>query len=111
MSLPSPSRASLRFGLLVYIVLTASACYVLILRGLESAPPFVFAGLRTTLGGATILLFAKIFSKRVVPEKRLWKWILPVALTATTLTFGSMFLSPSFAGAGMASILRRPFTR
>jgi drug/metabolite transporter (DMT)-like permease len=78
---------------------------VFILRGLESAPPFVFAGLRTTLGGATILLFAKIFSKRVVPEKRLWKWILPVALTATTLTFGSMFLSPSFTGAGMASIL------
>lgn len=103
-SLPQ-TPALLRFGLLAYIVLTASACYVLILRGLESAPPFAFAGLRTMFGGAAVLLFAGISARRVVPERRLWKWVLPVALTATTLTFGSMFLSPSFAGAGMASIL------
>jgi len=91
--------------MLAYIVLTASACYVLILQGLNSAPPFAFAGLRTLLGGAAILGFAALTGQRAIPEKRLWKWIPPVALTATTLTFGSMFLSPSFAGAGLASIL------
>lgn len=95
----------LRHGMLAYIVLTASTCYVLILQGLHSAPPFAFAGLRTLLGGAAILGFSALVRQRTIPEKRLWKWIPLVSLTATTLTFGSMFLSPSFAGAGLASIL------
>ena len=95
----------LRIGLLAYIVVTASACYVLILKGLESAPPLAFAGYRTILGGLSLILFSALSGQRVLPERRLWAWLPLVALTATTLTFGSMFLSPSFAGAGLASIL------
>jgi len=95
----------LRIGLLAYIVVTASACYVLILKGLESAPPLAFAGARTILGGLSLILFSVLSGQRVLPERRLWGWLPLVALTATTLTFGSMFLSPGYAGAGLASIL------
>lgn len=90
---------------LAYIIIVSSACYVLILRGLESAPPFAFGGFRTILGGATLLVFSRLSGQRILPERRLWKWLPAVALTATTLTFGSMFLSPGFTGAGLASIL------
>lgn len=91
--------------ILAYIVLVSSACYLLILRGLEAAPPLAFGGVRTLLGGTSILLVAWLSGQPVIPAKKLWKWLPLVALTATTLTFGSMFLSPSFAGAGLASIL------
>lgn len=95
----------IRLGLLTYIVLTASFCYIMILYGLQWAPPFAFGGLRTMVGGLTILIISWLTGRAFVPEKRLWKWIPWVALTATTFTFGSMFLSPQFAGAGLASIL------
>jgi len=91
--------------ILAYIVLVSSACYLLILRGLQAAPPLAFGGVRTVLGGTFILLVAWLSGQPIIPAKKLWKWIPLVALTATTLTFGSMFLSPSFAGAGLASIL------
>jgi len=90
---------------LAYIIIVSSACYVLILRGLQSAPPFAFAGFRTILGGGVLLIFSRLSGQRIFPERRLLKWLPGVALTATTLTFGSMFVSPSFAGAGLASIL------
>jgi drug/metabolite transporter (DMT)-like permease len=94
-----------RAGFLGYIIVTASLCYILILKGIQSAPPLAFAGLRTVLGGATLLLFARLSKWPLIPERRLWKWIPAVGLAATSLTFGSMFLSPQFAGAGLASIL------
>jgi drug/metabolite transporter (DMT)-like permease len=94
-----------RAGLLTYIIITASICYILILKGIQSAPPFAFSGLRTVLGGLTLILLAGFSRWPLIPERRLWKWIPAVGLTATALTFGSMFLSPLFAGAGLASIL------
>jgi len=98
------SRAT-KLVILAYIVLVSSACYLLILRGLQAAPPLAFGGVRTLLGGITLLAVAWLSGQPVIPAKKLWTWIPWVALTATTLTFGSMFLSPSFAGAGLASIL------
>ena len=77
----------------------------MILRGLKYAPPLAFAGLRTLIGGALLIFISAISSGRILPERRLWKWVPWVALTATSLTFGTMFLSPRFAGAGIASIL------
>ncbi len=90
---------------MAYIVIVSSACYVLILRGLQSAPPLAFGGYRTIFGGVSLLIFAKLSGRRALPEPGLWIWLPGVALTATTLTFGSMFISPSFAGAGLASVL------
>jgi len=90
---------------LAYIVLVSSVCYVLILNGLQAAPPLAFGGVRTILGGIALLFVARFSGQPVIPAKKLWKWIPWVALSATSLTFGSMFLSPLFAGAGLASIL------
>lgn len=103
-AIPSAGQAT-KLVILAYIVLVSSACYLLILRGLEAAPPLAFGGVRTLLGGISLLVVARVFGQPLVPAKTLWKWIPWVALTATTLTFGSMFLSPRFAGAGLASIL------
>ncbi len=94
-----------KLAVVAYIVLISSACYVLILKGLQSAPPLAFGGVRTLLGGISLLVFARLSGHRIFPDVSLWKWLPWVALTATTLTFGSMFLSPGFAGAGLASIL------
>lgn len=94
-----------KLATLAYIVLVSSACYVLILQGLEAAPPLAFGGARTILGGISLLLVARFLGQPVIPATKLWKWIPWVGLSATTLTFGSMFLSPRFAGAGLASIL------
>ena len=94
-----------KITVLAYIIIVSSACYVLILRGLQSAPPFAFGGFRTILGGGTLLIFSWFSGHPIFPERRLWKWLPIIALTATTLTFGSMFLSPGFTGAGLASVL------
>lgn len=107
---PVPARRRrkfflLRTGIVVYIVVTGSLCYVSILEGLRWAPPFAFAGSRTVLGGGVLLAAAKLFGQPFVPERKHLKWVPIVALTATTLTFGSMFLSPHFAGAGLPVVL------
>lgn len=94
----------LRNGILAYVIFTSSICYVLILKGLESSPPVLFSGVRTLLGGMALLGFSLVTGRNVIPDKSLWKWVPAVGLT-TALTFGSMFLSPSFSGAGLASIL------
>jgi len=91
--------------IIAYGVLVGSTCYVAILEGLGNAPPLAFAGARTILGGTALLLVAMMTRHPVVPERRLWKWVPLVAMTATALTFGSMFLSPQFAGAGLPVIL------
>lgn len=41
----------------------------------------------------------------LLPARRSWPWLLVLALSATTLTYGAMFLSPGQTGAGIASVL------
>ena len=57
------------------------------------------------LGGLILLLVLVIRRKPLWPEARLARWILPLGLLATTLTFGAMFASPAYTGAGIASVL------
>jgi len=52
-----------------------------------------------------LLLVLVIRSKTLWPEPRLARWILPMGVLATALTFGSMFASPVYTGAGIASDL------
>lgn len=88
-----------------FVVVAASLCFVQIKAGLEYAPPLLFAGLRTLLAGLVLLTATLFFQGRVLPAPRYRAWILPLGLFATTLTFGSMFLAPVFASAGLASVL------
>lgn len=93
--------------LLVVIGLTAlyAVCFVAIKAGLAFAPPLLFAGLRTSMGGILLLGLAVLLRQPWLPARQSWRGIIALALTATTLTFGAMFLSPGRAGAGMASIM------
>ena len=96
----------LRQACLMFVVIAPmAACYPAIDVGLAFAPPLRFAGARTFLGGLVLLLVLVIRRKPLWPEARLARWILPLGLLATTLTFGAMFASPAYTGAGIASIL------
>lgn len=98
--------SSARQGWLMLVVIAPmAACYPAIKAGLEFAPSLRFAGWRTLLGGLALLLVLVIRRKPLWPEARLFRWILPLGLVATTLTFGAMFASPAYTGAGIASVL------
>lgn len=91
--------------LMLAVIVPMAACYPAIKVGLEFAPSLRFAGLRTLVGGLALLLVLLIRRKPLWPEARLARWILPLGLLATTLTFGAMFASPAYTGAGIASVL------
>ncbi|MBU2493291.1 MAG: DMT family transporter [Bacteroidetes bacterium] len=90
---------------MLFFTFTASLCYTAIKTGLEYSPPLLFAGLRTFLGGISLILLLIILKKPILPRPDLIKWIFPVAVVSTTITFGFMFSSPEFTGAGIASVL------
>ncbi|MDI1310875.1 DMT family transporter [Prosthecobacter sp.] len=91
--------------LMLVVIAPMAACYPAIKVGLEFAPSLRFAGARTLLGGLALLLVLVIRRKPLWPEARLARWILPLGVLATTLTFGAMFASPAYTGAGIASVL------
>ena len=91
----------------IMVALTAitSVCFVAIKAGLPFAPPLLFGGLRALLGGLVLLGAVAVRREALLPARWAWPWILALALTATTVTFGAMFLSPGRTGAGLASVL------
>lgn len=91
--------------LMLVVIVPMAVCYPLVKTGLAFAPPLRFAGMRTLLGGLALLLVLAIRRKPIWPQARLARWILPLGMVATTLTFGTMFASPAYTGAGIASVL------
>jgi drug/metabolite transporter (DMT)-like permease len=91
--------------LMLVVIVPMAACYPAIKVGLEFAPPLRFAGARTVMGGMALLLVLAIRRKPLWPVARLVRWILPLGVLATTFTFGAMFASPAYTGAGIASVL------
>ena len=91
----------------VMLGLTAiyAVCFVAIKAGLPFAPPLLFAGLRALLGGLGLLSVMIVLRRPLLPSRGEWFGVVAVALTATTISFGAMFLSPGLAGAGIASVL------
>ncbi len=98
----SPARQA---WLMLVVIAPMAACYPAIKAGLEFAPSLRFAGLRTLVGGLALLIVLVIRRKPLWPEARLARWILPLGLVATTFTFGAMFASPAYTGAGIGSVL------
>ncbi|MCB0747761.1 MAG: EamA family transporter [Ignavibacteriae bacterium] len=93
------------FGLMLIYTIVAALCYTAIKAGLKYSPPFYFAGLRTIIGGISLIALLFVLKKPILPRRDLIKWIVPVGLVSTTITFGFMFSSPEFTGAGIASVL------
>ncbi len=107
---------TLRFACVLGIVLIYTLCFAAIKAGLQFAPPLAFAGLRALIAGVALLGVMRVrgkdvfvspseTTKRLYPPRGMWRGILALGLTATTLTFGAMFLSPGRTGAGIASVL------
>jgi drug/metabolite transporter (DMT)-like permease len=99
------AKAVRRLTIVVGLTLIYALCFVLIKAGLPFAPPLRFAGLRGLIAG--VALMSLLISRRqaLLPPPQSWPWIGALALTATTVAFGAMFLSPGRTGAGVAAIL------
>lgn len=109
MSLPvyvTPHLAP-RAQVAVVLVLTIvyALCFIAIAAGRPFAPPLGFAGLRASLGGLFLLSLLAARRQPFIPPPASWPWIGAIALTATTLAFGAMFLTSGRTGAGIASVL------
>ena len=92
---------------LIVLALTTiyALCFVVIKAGLPFTPPLRFAGLRAAIAGVTLLGLLAVLRRPLLPPLWSWPWIVSVGLTATTISFGAMFLSPGRTGAGIASVL------
>ncbi|MBI2773662.1 MAG: DMT family transporter [Chloroflexi bacterium] len=88
----------------VGVALVYGACFVAIRAGLEYAPPFAFAAARALGGGVTLLALAGVAGQPLLGTGVRWPALLAVALTSTTLGFGTMFSSQLWSGAGLASV-------
>lgn len=104
MSLSCPARI-LRFLCITGIVLLYALCFAAIKAGLQFAPPLAFAGLRALIAGVALSVVMRVRGEALLPPREMWRGSLALGLTATTLTFGAMFLSPGRTGAGIASVL------
>lgn len=95
----------MQFTCMLGLVLVYALCFAAIKAGLQFAPPLTFAGLRVLIAGVALLGVLRLRGEPLVPARAMWPGILALAFTATTLTFGAMFLSPGRTGTGIASVL------
>jgi O-acetylserine/cysteine efflux transporter len=104
---PSIAPTERRLHTLVMIGLTPlyALCFVAIRIGLAYAPPLRFAALRTLVAGAALLVLARWRGLSVGLPRRSWPALLLLALSGGAIGYGTMFLSPGRAGAGIASVL------
>lgn len=94
-----------RILILLLIMLIYAVCYVVIKAGLAFAPPLRFGGLRALIAGIALLGVTLVLRQPVLPTPRQWLGLVALALTATSITYAGMFLSPGRVGAGIASVL------
>lgn len=80
-------------------------CFVAIRIGLSYAPPLAFATLRVLLAGAMLLALAWRRGQPFWIPRRFWLALLLLTLSSGVIGYGTMFLSPGRAGAGIASVL------
>lgn len=95
----------MRMLIAIGLTVVYATCYVAIAAGLAYAPPLAFAGWRLVIAGAALLGLVAAWRRPLIPARRLWPWILLLALGATAAAYGAMFVSPGLAGAGIASVL------
>jgi drug/metabolite transporter (DMT)-like permease len=82
-----------------------AVCYATIKTGLVFAPPLRFAGFRALIASVALFAVIAILRRPLLPPRRVWSTILPLAVTGTVFGLGAMFLSPGRTGAGLASVL------
>lgn len=80
-------------------------CFVAIRVGLAYAPPLAFAALRVLLAAIALLAVAWWRGQPIWIPRRYWLTLLGLTLSSGIIGYGTMFLSPGSAGAGIASVL------
>lgn len=100
-----PATPGLRISIISGLTVIYALCFAAIKAGLAFAPPLLFAGLRVLIGGVVLFILAFFLRQPLLPPRRDWGGIVALALTAITVAFGAMFLSPGRTGAGIASVL------
>jgi O-acetylserine/cysteine efflux transporter len=90
---------------LLLMTLIISSCFAFLQAGLAHAPPLSFGGWRALLAGVFLLLGLAITRRKLWPSRRLLKWLPPLSLVATTLTFGAMFESSRYTSTGIGTLL------
>lgn len=100
-----PATPGLRISIIISLTVIYALCFAAIKAGLAFAPPLLFAGLRVLIGGVVLFILAFFLRQPLLPPRGDWAGIVALALTATTVAFGAMFLSPGRTGAGIASVL------
>lgn len=90
---------------MVGLTLVYAVCFVMIREGLAYAPPLAFAGLRIIIAGVSLLGLLAVLRQPIMPTRSQWPWVLSLAITSTTLSYGAMFVSADQAGVGIASVL------
>lgn len=101
----APVAAKAQVLSMLGITLIYATCFIAIKAGLAFAPPLFFGGVRALIAGASLLVVVVVIGGPLLPTRQSWPWLLALAATATTITFGGMFLSPGRTGAGVASVL------
>lgn len=96
-------RSHMLFVFLLAVIY--AGCYAGIKVGLAYAPPLRFAGLRALAAGLAVLAFAASRGHRLAAPRVLWRAIAAVAVAATVIGYGAMFMSPRHTGAGLSSVL------
>lgn len=80
-------------------------CFPLIAIGLKAAPPLYYAGLRSLLAGAGLLLPALLLRRPLPRGRSDWLSIAGVGLGATSFGFAGMFLAGGIVSPGLATVL------
>lgn len=97
--------------LTIAIILIGTLCYPLVSRGLQYAPPLLFAAFRTSVAGIGIFALLPLFRQPRTPPKSMWKWAILLSVPAVAFTYGTMFLSHENPKMAMLPVLEnlQPF--
>lgn len=92
-------------AILLLVTFLWALCFPLIATGLSVSPPLYFAGLRSIIAGAGLLIPAMVLRHPLPRQPRLWLGILGVGLSYTSAGFAGMFLAGGVISPGLASVL------
>jgi len=97
-------RSRLEVAAIVLLVLAWGSTFAAVKIGLDSAPPILFGGLRSVLGGAVMVVLATVRSGR--PElRRTWPAYAVLTLLNVVLFFSLQTLAILELPSGLASVL------
>ena len=91
-------------AVLTLLVFIWGSTWLVIKIGLETLPPFWFAGLRFTLATGVLYLFARWRGLRFPREWQVWKVMITLGL-CELISYAAVFWGEQFIGSALAAVL------